>query len=147
MRYDAAVRRDEPPQVWQNGRGRRIAIHGRRQAGPAEERPPGPARVVLDELSHLIDRLDAVHVALICRRAPGEEPVAAEQETVASWMLVHRPPQHHAQLESGSLPGHPDDMPTEAIVERLQLLVAVGAGRQRDAPIRVKMIDVVERQE
>src|SRR6266705_4375062 len=103
MRNHAAVRRDDPPQVWQNGRGRRIAIHGRRQAGPAEERPPGPARVVLDELSHLIDRLDAVHVALIGRRAPGEEPVAAEQETVAARILFYCTAQHDAQLEARSL--------------------------------------------
>ena len=46
------------------------------------------------------------------------------------------------QLESRPLPRHPDDAPAVASIEFFQLAVAVGAGSQRNGPVRMKVIDM-----
>ena len=73
---DAAVRRDRTAEVRQHGRRGPVAIDDSGHARPAEQRPARRARVILDELAHLIDRPDAVQVTLVLGIAPGEETVA-----------------------------------------------------------------------
>ena len=103
--------------------------------------------MILDELSHLVDRLDAVQIAVFLGVAPGEQPVAAEQHAVASGMRGHGAPQHHAELETRPLPWQPDHAPAKSRVELRQLAFAVGARGQGDAPVGMQVIDMVERQE
>ena len=103
--------------------------------------------MLLDELAHLIDRLQAVRVALVLRGAPREQSVAAEQDAVASGVLHDGAAEHHAQLEARTLPRHPDDAPAVSRVQLVEFSAAVGARRQGNRPVRVQMIDVVERQE
>src|SRR5206468_9733850 len=109
-------------------RRRGVAIDSRRCRGPSEAHEFAP-RVIFDELAHLVDRLDAVPVAILLRVAPGEEPMAAEHDAVASRLFRHRVPQHQRQLETGTLPGHPDDPSAIATIELLQLVASVGARR------------------
>ena len=63
--------------------GGRLAIDGRCHRRPAKCRAIRAARVLLDELAHLIDGLEAVQVAGLLRVAPREQAVAAEQDAVA----------------------------------------------------------------
>ena len=72
--------------------------------------------------------------------------MAAEDDAVAAGIVLDGAPQHQRQLEPGPLPGHPDDPAAVLLVELAELLLAVGARRQRDRPVRMQVIDVVEGQ-
>src|SRR5207249_8778507 len=102
----------------QNRRGRGLAVDRYPDGGSAKHRPARCARMRLHELAHLIDRLQAVQIAIALRVAPREEPVAAEHESVASRVVVTRAPQHQRKLEAGALPRHPDDPAPELFIER-----------------------------
>jgi hypothetical protein len=81
VRDDAPVRRDDTPQIRQDLRDDRLAIlNSPRDRGAAERRRALAGGVLLDELAHLVDRANAVQVTLFLRVAPGEEPVAAEDQ-------------------------------------------------------------------
>ena len=97
------------------------SAHGAGDRRPAERRPSGALRVLLDELAHLIDGGDAAHVALALRHAPGEEPVPAEDDAVAAGLLVHGALEHQRQLETGALPRDPRDIAAVLAVELLSL--------------------------
>ena len=73
--------------------------------------------------------------------------MAAEDDAVAAGIVLDRLAQHQRQLEAGPLPGHPDDLAAVLLVELLEPGLAVGARRQRDRPVGMQVIDVVERQE
>ncbi len=103
--------------------------------------------MVLDELAHLVDGLDAADVALALRVAPGEQAVAAEDDAVAAGIVLDRLAQHQRQLEAGPLPRHPDDLAAVFLVELFEPGLAVGARRQGDGPVWMQMVDVIERQE
>src|SRR5688572_11991419 len=91
-----------------------------------------PCRTVLvDECSHLIDRADAVRVAFALRRAPCEEPVAAENQSVGARVVPHGRFDEKRELEARALPWYPDDVPIEAPVEFFELLPAVRRRRER----------------
>jgi hypothetical protein len=125
-----------------------LAVAERRGDGStAEARAVPPRHVLLDELPHLIDGLDAVQITLALRRTPREEAVAAQDDAVAARMFLDRLAQHQRQLESRPLPRDPDHAPAVLAIEFLQLLLAIRARRQRDRPVGVQMIDVRERQE
>ncbi len=147
MRDDAPVRRHRAAQIRQDPVDERFAPRRGRRRGPAEERPSGALAVVLHELAHLIDGLDAVDVRFLLRLAPREQPVPAEHDPVAARSRVDSLPQHQRQLEPGPLPRHPRDAPAVLLVELVQLLLAIGARRQRDRPVGVQVVDVRERQE
>src|SRR5262249_58156878 len=104
------------------GRGG-LAIDAARHRRAAEARTLTP-RVLVDEFPHLIDRLDAVPVAVALRVAPREQAVAAEHDAVGARMPGDGRFQHHRQLEAGALPRHPDDPSSVALVELLELLGA-----------------------
>ncbi len=89
---------------------------------------------------------DRIFVALLLRISPGKEAVAAQHHAIAVRTLLHRAPQHHGQFESRTLPRHPDEMVVEPTIEFFHLFPPVGGGGQGDAPVRMQMIDVRERQ-
>jgi hypothetical protein len=143
----AAVRGNDAAQVGEDPGDRRFAVrHDARDGGPAERRPAGALLVLADELPHLVDGRDAVHVALVLRGAPREEPVASEDDAVTAGRRGHRLAQHQRELEAGTLPGDPDDAAPVLPVELLELARPVRARRERDRPVRVQVIDVRKRQ-
>ena len=95
-----------------------------------------------DELAHLIDGPDAVDVTLALGVSPREQPVAAENQTVGARMIRNCLLDQQRQLESRPLPRHPDDASAVVSIEFFQLAVAVGAGSQRNGPVRMKVIDM-----
>src|SRR5262249_26120121 len=115
--------------------------------GPTERRPTVANSVLLDELTHLIDRLDAVQVAVALGVPPCEESVAAEHETIAARIRVDCPAQHQRQLEAGTLPGDPDEPPPEGGVELLQLASPVRARGEGDRPVGMQMVHMIEGQQ
>ncbi len=147
VRDHAAVRRHGAAQVWQQRAGERFAVGRGGGGGAAELRLAGALGMLLDELAHLVDGLDAADVALALRVAPGEQAVAAEDDAVAAGIVLDRLAQHQRQLEPRPLPWHPDDLAAVLLVELLEPGLAVGARRQRDGPVGMQMIDVIEGQE
>ena len=89
---------------------------------------------------------DRVLVALLLRISPGEQAVTAQHHAVAVRTLLHRAPQHHGQFKSRALPWHPDQMMIKPAIELFHLFAAVGGSGQGDAPVRMQMVDVRERQ-
>src|SRR6202035_992468 len=87
-----------------------------------------------NEFAHLIDGVNAIQVAIALRRSPGEQPVAAEDETLRFGIVFDGSLNQERQLESGTLPRHPHDFAIEFLVEFLQLLLPVGACREGDGP-------------
>ncbi len=147
MRDDTSIRRDGPAQDGQDRDGGRLSIDRGGDGDASEPCDAAPPRVVVDELAHLIDGLDAVQVTVPLRVAPREEAVAAEDKAVAAGLPGHGLPQHQRELESGPLPRHPQNPPPVSPVELVELLAAVRAGGQRNRPVGMQVIDVVERQE
>src|SRR6185437_7199311 len=98
--------------------------------------------VLLDELTDLVNDGDGVEIAFALRVAPGEETVAAEDNAVAAGILLDSAFQHHSQLKSRSLPGKPDELVAELLVELLHLLLAIRGRGERDGPVRMQMVDV-----
>ena len=142
----ASVRRHGAAQRWKEIDDRRFAVRNWcRDLLPAEERCPAAILVVLDELAHLVDGADAAQVAFLLSVAPREEAVAAEDQPVTARVGVDRALQHQRELESRALPGHPDDLPAVLLVELFQLPASVGARRQGDGPVRMEMVDMIER--
>ena len=92
-----------------------------------------------------------------CGRCSGSTPSASSPHVKRPWPPRISPSQPgfastarfsiSASSNPGPLPGHPDDLAAVLLVELLQLRCAVGARRQRDRPVRMQVIDVIERQE
>src|SRR5580765_1381578 len=100
--------------------------------------------MLLDELSHLIDRLNTVQIAFALRRAPGEKTMAPENQAFDGGIFFHRALDEKTEFKPGPLPGNPRDLASEFPVELLQLTFAVCARRQRNRPVRMQVIDVRE---
>src|SRR5215471_21669551 len=100
--------------------------------------------MVQNELSELIDDGDGVLIAFARCRAPGEQPVAAQNDSVAARVQSHRLLQHHGQLKARPLPRQPDQPVCELAVKLLDLRGAVCRRSQRDSPVGMEMIDVRE---
>ena len=99
------------------------------------------------ELSELIDDRDRGEIALALRVSPCEETMTAEHDSVAPGVCFDCSLQHHCKLKTRPLPRHPDDAVAKTPIEFGELFVSVGARCKRDAPIRMEVIHVVERQE
>src|SRR5262245_13315763 len=56
----------------------------------------------LDEFTHLVNRLNRVQVALALRRAPGEEPVPAENDAVSAGIVSYRTIDKHSKFKPRS---------------------------------------------
>jgi hypothetical protein len=67
--------------------------------------------------------------------------VAAQDKAVGAGILADSRFNQQGELESRTLPGHPDDAPVKPAVEFLQLAFTVGAGRECDRPVGMQMID------
>ena len=102
--------------------------------------------MVYDKLPELVDDGNGVFIALSLRISPGEEAVTAEDDTVTIRTCLHRAAQHHGQFEAGALPWNPNQMVVKQTIEFFHLLPAVRRSSQGDAPVRMQVIDVRERQ-
>src|ERR1044071_9691981 len=102
---------------------------------------------LLNEVPHLIDRVNAVQVALTLCPAPSEQPMASKDQAVACRIVFHRTFDQQRQFEPWPLPGYPYDLALVFLIEFLQLAFPVRTGRQRNRPVRVQMIHVQKWQE
>src|ERR1700687_5864952 len=98
--------------------------------------------MVHNELSELVDDGNCVFITLVLGVAPGEKAVAPQNHAVTFGTFLYRATQHHRQLETGTLPGNPDQMVIKEAVELFHLFVAVRGSSKSDAPVRMQMIDV-----
>ena len=134
-----AVAGGDSAQVREEGGGPALAV----SLGPC-----GPG--VVDRTERLVDRLllqvcgrltddpQAPLFDLLAGRAPGGQPVTAEDradDVRIGGQLAHRP----SQLPAGPLPRHPRHRPAPDLVDQL---LAVGGAGQGDDAVGVQMVDV-----
>ena len=101
--------------------------------------------MTLNELSHLIDGLNAVQITLALRAAPSKQSVASQKNSLRSGITLHSCFEHQRQFKTGALPGKPQNLSPELAIEFFELTFAVRAGRDGDRPVRMQMIDVIVR--
>src|SRR5947209_623505 len=107
----------------------------------------GVLAVLVDEAAHFIDRLDTAEITLALRSSPRKKTVAAQQNTIAPRVLLHRAGELKSQFEAGTLPMQPDDFASELLVELVELALAVCAGGDCNGPIGMEVVNMGERQE
>src|SRR5215831_8585570 len=100
--------------------------------------------MLLDEFAHLVDGMNAVHVAFPLRHSPGKESMTSEHKAFHGGIVLNRSLDQKGQFKTWSLPGDPDDVASELLIELIQLSFTVCACRQGDGPIGVKMVDMGE---
>ncbi len=136
-----SVGRGEAAQQWQEGRGTIVANGLGERFVALDEWPEwlGSA-VVGDEALGGPDDVQRVGLAGRGRVAPGRDAVATEHDPDRFGPVA--PDRRHVQpeLEAGSPPRHPGDTIAEAVARQP---FAVGCGGQRDARVRVQVVDVV----
>src|SRR6516164_1703794 len=96
--------------------------------------------MLLNEFTHLVDGVKAVQVAFPLRHSPGEKAVASENQAFDSWVIFDRALNQKCQFKTWSLPGNPDDLAAEFLVELFQLAFAVRAGGKGNGPVGMQMI-------
>ena len=105
----------------------------RRRAGPS-------SRDARNEFTHLVDRVNAVKIAFALSVAPSKEAVTAEKNAISSRVFVDCLFDEQCQLESRTLPWHPDDFAAEFFVELFEFALAVSARCKGNCPIRMQMV-------
>src|SRR5579885_1884033 len=93
-----------------------------------------------DELTHLVNRPDAVQIAFPLSIAPGEKPVTAQQSSVTAGIISDRALQLQRQFKARPLPGQPDEVAPEFFVKLFELLFAIGARRNRNRRVGMQMV-------
>src|ERR1700676_4794028 len=73
--------------------------------------------------------------------------MAAENEAIAAWIVLHGILEQERQLKARSLPRYPRDLTPKLAIKLLQLRFSVGAGRQRDRPVGMQMVHMGKRKE
>ena len=127
--------------------GKLLAIAAGWHNFPAE---PGRAflnSVAMNELPDLVDDGKRVQVALALRLAPGEQSVAAQHDAVATGIRFDSLAHRQSQFKAGPLPWNPNQRVIELAVELVHLGLAVAGRSQRNAPVRMEMIDMRKWQE
>src|ERR1700721_3443713 len=143
MRDDSAVRRDNAAQTGKNLGGDLQAV----RAGVMFQTPKEVAFLALmfgDEFAHLIDSVNAAEVAVALRHTPGEEAVAAEQDSIDAGIFADGLFDEQSQFESGALPGNPYDFAAELAIKLFELALPVGAGSEGNGPIRMEIVPIRE---
>ncbi len=144
MSDDAPVGRHDAAQCRKDLRGNRHAAGNRRMLLASKER--ARLRLMFDnKFTHLVDGADAVQVTFALGFAPGKQTVTAEQRSVAAGIAPDRLLQLQSKLESRTLPGNPDDLAIKFAIEFLELLLSIGTRCDRDCPVRMQVIDMIER--
>src|SRR5262249_20833117 len=132
-------------EIWHDLRRNLLAVFTRLCLATAEDLITC-LRVTLNKLPDLIDDRDGVQIALALRIAPRKQSVSAQHNSVATRRVGNNLPQHHAKLKARPLPRQPCQLVPKLLVELLHLLLTIGRRRQRDAPVRVQMVDMWKRQ-
>src|ERR1035438_4172458 len=83
-----AIRRQSAAQCRQNLNRYILAVGKRRMLEPAEQNPL-LRLMLLNKLTHLVDGMEAVQIALALRRTPGEQTVAAKNDAVGPRILLN----------------------------------------------------------
>src|SRR3954462_6030850 len=100
-----------------------------------------------DKVAHLVDGTNAIEIAVALRVAPGEQAMAAKNQSFCAGILLYRPLQHESKFKPRPLPWKPCDLSSELPVELIELLFAVSAGGKRDRPIGMQVVHMIEGQE
>src|SRR3954462_7695872 len=96
-----------------------------------------------DKVAHLVDGTNAIEIAVALRVAPGEQAMAAKNQSFCAGILLYRPLQHESKFKAGPLPWKPCNLPPKLTIELFELLFAVGAGRHRDRPIGMQVVHMI----
>ena len=70
--------------------------------------------------------------------------MTAENNAFCATILRHRTLELCGKLKTGPLPRQPNDLASKLAIESFELCLAIGAGSERDGPVRVQMIHVIE---
>ena len=126
-----------------SARGRRPWRGARPPAGrrtPSSAGPNGSAFAVLGDVGRGgLDDPERVGLGLLAGVAPGGDAVAAEDAADGLRVLLLDLGDVEAELEARTAPRHPHDLVAEDLLGQL---LAVGRGRDRDAGVRVQVVDV-----
>src|SRR3954462_12144978 len=98
-----------------------------------------------DEFAHLVDRVNAVQIAIALCHAPCEETMTAKDQPFGACVVLHRPLDEQCQFKSRTLPRHPDDLAPKFFVELFQLALSIRARSERNCPVRMQVIDMRKR--
>jgi len=104
MRDDSAIRGQSATQSGKNFRGDLYAV----RAGLMFQSSKEPAFLSLmlgDKFAHLVDGVNAAEVAVALRHSPGEEAVAAEQNSIDARIFADGFFDEQGKFEAGALPG------------------------------------------
>src|SRR5947209_17984373 len=101
--------------------------------------------MLLDELAHLIDGSNAVEITLALCHSPGEQTVAAKDQSLRPRIILHSLFDQQRQFKSGTLPGNPHDSPPEFGIELLEFAPAVSTAGQGDGPVWMQVIHMRKR--
>src|SRR5215468_11021261 len=101
--------------------------------------------MTLNKLSHLIDGLKAVQIALALSAAPSKQSVTSQKNPLSARIGLHSGFEHPCQLKTGALPGEPQNLSPELAIEFFELAFSVRAGCDGDRPVGMQMIDVIVR--
>src|SRR5215469_10834297 len=98
------------------------------------------------KLAHLVDGANAVPITLPLRISPRKQTMAAQNHAFGTGVLPNCPFELQPKFKPRTLPRQPDDLSPELPVEFFELRLPIGARCQRDRPIRMQMVHVVEGQ-
>src|SRR6185437_3215529 len=143
---DAALRRNNPTQGGQNlCRDITAILDGTVLQSTKESALP--FLMPLNKVTHFIDGLNAVQIALALRTSPGEESMASEKYALRAGIVLDCGFEHQCQFETWPLPRKPNDLSSELAIEFFQLALAVCARSNGNSPVRMEMIDVIVQNE
>src|ERR1700691_3580584 len=106
-----------------------------------------PGLMMLDEFTHLVDRLNTVQVALALCHSQCKQAMTAENKALRSIGVFDGPFHQKREFESGTLPRYPRDLASKLFVKFFQLPFTIRARRQSNSPVRMQMIYVREGKE
>ena len=145
MSQDSAVRRYDPAQGGKYLNRDAFAVHNGRVFDPSKQGTLF-CLMALDELAHLINRVNAVEITFVLCHPPSEEAVTSQEQALNTGIFLYGSFDQQSQFESRTLPWYPDDLAIKFLIELFQLALTVGTGGHRDRPVGVEMIDVQKRQ-
>ncbi len=96
----------------------------------------------LNEFAHLIDGANAIEITLALRHSPGEQAMAAKDQTLRPGVILYCLFDQQRQFKPGTLPRNPDDSPIEFSVELVEFALAVCTRGEGDGPVGMQVIHV-----
>ena len=144
VRYDTTVRGNGASKGGENLAGDFLAFGNRRMFEATKKRTLLPAQ---NKFPHLIDGKNTAEVAVALSCSPGKESVAAKENSVRARIVPDSLFDQQSKFKSRSLPGNPDNLAIEFLVEFGEAPFSVRACGKSDGPVRMQMVYVRKGQE